>query len=160
MDANDVAGHSILTSHCRNAGGTKNEPWEWGKRKSEVIAIPPVITPRAGSSRVVRQLCGCTLTQQSIPKCHEISKGQIAVAFKHSTWRGDEVVRRSFHPCFCGGAKTSSVLMCDFDAFSKYVQYLWPHTVHIWRLSGQSKTLFEILQKCAAWCRPSHVMWA
>lgn len=71
------------------------------------MAILSVIAPQAQSSRVVRQLCGCRLTQPSIPKCHEVSKGQI-FTFKHSTSR-DDVVRRSFHLCFCKGAKISSV---------------------------------------------------
>lgn len=89
---------------------TKNEPWEWGKK--DEWGHRSSASCHAGSSREVRQLCGRTLTQQSIPECHEISKGPTAVAFKHSTWRGDEAVMGSFHPCVCLGAKIS-----DFDAF-------------------------------------------
>lgn len=135
MDANDVTGP--LLSSC-NIAATLTPPkmsLESEKKKSEVITVLSVITPWVRSSGVVRQLCGCVLTQRSIPKCCEISKGQIAVASQRSVWKGDEVVMKScFHLRFCRGAKVSSVLLCDIDGLSIMPYCVSPNILHVWRL--------------------------
>lgn len=135
MDANDVTGP--LLSSCNIAATPTPPKMSLGseKKKSEVITVLSVMTPWVRSSGVVRQLCGCALTQWSIPKCCEISKGQIVVASQHSARKGDEVFMKScFHLRFCRGAKIPSVLLCDIDALSIMPYRVSPNILHVWRL--------------------------